>query len=87
MAEVLEALEVEARARAQHLEAGQKLPAGFSEAYYPLTSAETRQLRRTWACWRLASDLDSCRALLQGQQVPRHRLDPDALSLLDSWPG
>jgi hypothetical protein len=38
---------------------------------------------RLWAAVFLARDLTACRALLLGVDVPRHRLHPGALALLD----
>lgn len=45
-----------------------------------------QESRRTWTAIMLAKDLDTCKALLQGEHVPRHRLDAKWLHLLERWP-
>lgn len=80
-ADLFEQLEVDARASARTLENAGKLTGGFTDHFYPLTRREEAAGRRARACWLLATDLDSLRALLAGQRVPRHRLNQRYLNM------
>ena len=72
LAQLFDDLEREARQRAYGLEWGLgKLPAGFTERHYPLTTRERAQLRHMKACMALADSPDTYLALLRGGKVPK----------------
>ncbi len=76
-------LETEARQRATTLEAMGKLPAGYVDEHYPLTSSEQRELRRLDACLQLADDADTFVALAKGRSVPRSWLKSRLASFIE----
>lgn len=84
--DLITTLEREARERSRTLENtwrnghGFLLPSGFTDHYYPLTHAEHVALRRQRAAWALADSIEVCGALLQGEPVPRHRLNQAMLA-------
>jgi hypothetical protein len=73
--ELLVLLEREARERSRKLEAIGHLPCGFTHNHYPLSEAEEQEDRRIRACWLLATDYESLRALLAGERVPAYKLN------------
>ena len=56
----------------------------YLDALYPERVIERKRL---YAAMLLAKDLDACEALLRGEAVPEHKLRPEALHLLATWPG
>jgi hypothetical protein len=56
------------------------------ETYWALLEAEGRQADRGLAAMRLAPDLQTYRALMADEPVPRHRLDQRYAHLLEKWP-
>lgn len=85
MHQLIEELEREARARSRELENQGRLSAGFTDHYYPLTESEQRELERLKAAMLLATDAATYVDLANGKQVPRHRLNPAYLHLLERW--
>lgn len=73
--DLLEQLEVDARTTAQRLEAQGRLTGGFTYHYYPLTKREQAIGRVYRAAFTLADNITVCRALLRGENVPRHLLN------------
>lgn len=65
----------EERNRAYGLEALGKLPAGFTDRYYPLTAREQAETRRLKAALRASTDVDTFVALCKGRPVPASRLN------------
>lgn len=72
--------ETEARHRSLALEHAGKLPAGYTDTYYPLTRSEQLELRRLKAALAAAPDADIFCALVRGEPVPASRLNPDVVA-------
>lgn len=75
-----------AREETQRLENTGRLDAGFTETYYPLTTDDHRELRRLTTALLLADSATTYVALTKGEAVPKHRLRPDYLAVLERWP-
>jgi hypothetical protein len=86
MVDLLDEFEAEARARSGRLEERGRLRRGFAREHYPLRPRELRAYRRARAALALADGPDVFVALCNGQAVPRCRLRPDVLALLERWP-
>lgn len=85
MNDLFDDLETLARRHSQRLEDDGRLDYGFTAEHYPLTPSETRELERLKAAMLLATDAATYVDLANGRTVPRHRLNPDALHLLERW--
>ncbi len=70
MRTLLDDLEREARERSEGLEAQGRLPAGFTQKHYPLTTSEQRELRRLKTALLLAEDADTFVALARENTMP-----------------
>lgn len=86
MSAILAEWDCYARHTSRQLENEGRLSHGFTDYYYPLTRQEESDGRRARACWALATDIPTLRALLRGDAVPRHRLNHQPLDLLNRWP-
>lgn len=71
--------ETAARQRSLALEAQGRLPAGFTEHYYPLTRLERLELARQRAALQLALDPGAWADLLCGVPIDPDRVDKEAL--------
>lgn len=80
--DLLDQLEDEARQRAESLEAASRLDPGFTEAHYPLTVSERRELKRLQHAMAAAPDADTFVALAKGRPVHPSRLRPEHASAL-----
>ncbi len=70
---------------------GERIPADLagelrSAAREALGLPDDAEARRGLAAMRLALDLETYRAMMLGQKIPRRRLAPGYLHLLDRWP-